>query len=58
LFDHDAELSRYNARLRAAADVRTGDAARLLVKAGADVDALSRWVEIGRQRASAPNASA
>lgn len=25
MFDYDAELSRYNARLRAAADVRTGD---------------------------------
>jgi SAM-dependent methyltransferase len=25
VFDYDAELSRYNARLRAAADVRTGD---------------------------------
>jgi hypothetical protein len=27
-------------------------AARLLVTAGADVDALPHWVEIGRQRAS------
>ncbi len=33
-------------------------AARLLVLAGADADALPRWIEIGRQRASAPMHSA
>ena len=33
-------------------------AARLLVQAGADADAIPRWVEFGPQRAAAPMHSA